>query len=287
MKINKLLNEIIKGQWLLDSQFVDSAAPYVHSFLTGGNLAMPPFSREEPSIQMLDDHGGVISDASEKKKDKVAVVSMIGPIHKYGDCCSNGAVDIVNMLDRANSDETVKGIVFIVDGPGGAVSAINSFVGFASRKKKPIVVLSDTACSLHYWTACAVGDHIMGENNISGRFGSVGVVCSFVDTKAHWEEKGYKFHEIYPSESSEKNKVFQLAMDGKYDRIKEEHLSPLAQKFQAAVRAARPNLKEETGVLTGATFETEKALELGMIDSIGNMQKAVEMVNVLSETYSM
>lgn len=286
MKINRLLNEIIKGQWLLDSQFVDSAAPYVHSFLTGGNLNLPEFSQEKPLIQMMDDRGGALPDGSEEKRNKIAVVSMVGAIHKYGDCCSLGAVEIVQMLDRANADETVKGIVFIIDGPGGAVSAINSFIDFSARKKKPIVVLSDTACSLHYWTACAVADHIMGENTVSGRFGSVGVVCSFVDTKAHWEEKGYKFHEIYPVESSEKNKVFQLAMEGNYDRIKSEQLSPLAQKFQAAVRNARPNLKEETGVLTGATFETEKALELGMIDSIGNIQKAVEMVNVLAELNS-
>src|SRR5690606_39812630 len=107
------------------------------------------------------------------------------------------------------------------------------------------------------------------EDRISRRVGSVGVVRSFVDAKAHWEEKGYSFHGIYPSESSEKNKVFQLALEGKYDRIKAEQLSPWAQKFQAAVREARPNLKEETGVLTGATFDTEKALDLGMIDSIG------------------
>ena len=71
-----------------------------------------------------------------------------------------------------------------------------------------------------------VGDHIMGENSISGRFGSGWVVCSFVDTKAHWEEKGYKFHEIYPSESSEKQS-FPIG-DGRKP-IKEEQLSPLAQ----------------------------------------------------------
>ncbi len=286
MKVNRLLSEIIKGQWLLDSQFVDSAAPYVHSFLTNGTLALPEFSQEAPEIKMMDGSGNILAEGDQKKQDKIAIVSMVGPIHKYGDCCSLGAIEIVQLLDKANNDETVKGIVFFIDGPGGAVSAINSFIEFSTRKKKPIVVLSDTACSLHYWAACAVADHIMGENTVSGRFGSVGVVCSFVDTKAHWEEKGYKFHEIYPVESSEKNKVFQLAMEGKYDRIKEEQLSPLAQKFQAAVREARPNIKEDAGQLTGATFSTEKALEDGMIDSIGNMQKAIEMVNVLAETYS-
>jgi len=126
----------------------------------------------------------------------------------------------------------------------------------------------------------------MGENIVSGRFGSVGVVSSFVDARQHWEEKGYKFHEIYPKESSEKNKVFNLALEGKYDRIRDEHLSPIAQKFQAAVKTARPNLKDTPGVLSGDTFTTEEALELGMIDSIGSFPAAINMVNVLCEVSS-
>lgn len=286
MRINTLINEIVRGMWLMDQTQLDGYAPFVHSLLTGGNLTLPQAKEAKLEMKLMSADGNMLSEAGEETPDKIAFISMIGPVMKYGDWCTYGANEIVGMLDKANSDKSVKGIVLYIDGPGGAVSAINPFIDFAARKQKPVVVLSDMAASLHYWTACVVGDHIMGENAISGRFGSVGVVCSFVDAKAHWEEKGYKFHEIYPSESSEKNKVFQLAMEGKYDRIKAEQLSPLAQKFQAAVREARPNLKEETGVLTGATFSTEKALELGMIDSIGNMQKAVEMVNVLSETYS-
>jgi len=286
MRTNTLINEIVRGMWLMDQTQLDGYAPFVHSLLTGGTLKLPQEKEAKLQMKFYEDDGEEVSRAEEGSANKIAFVSMIGPVMKYGDWCTNGADEIVGMLDKANSDPKVKGTVFYIDGPGGAVSAINPFIDFASRKKKPIVVLSDMAASLHYWTACVVADHIMGENRISGRFGSVGVVCSFVDAKAHWEEKGYKFHEIYPSESSEKNKVFQLALEGKYDRIKAEQLSPLAQKFQAAVREARPNLKEETGVLTGATFDTEKALDLGMIDSIGNMQKAVEMVNVLVETYS-
>ena len=72
-------------------------------------------------------------------------------------------------------------------------------------------------------------------------------------------------------------------MDGKYDMIKEEHLSPIAIKFQEAVRAACPNLKEEVGVLTGKTFNAEKALEYGMIDAIGSMDQAIQRLHIMSE----
>ena len=286
MKANLLLNELVRGLWLLDPHQIESYAPIVHSLLTRNAAAPDNVNEKELEIRIMDDEGNYNAQSGEKEATKIAMISMIGPVMKYGDWCTYGADEIVRMLDKANNDETVKGIVFYVDGPGGAVSAINPFMDFATRKKKPIVALVDNACSLHYWTICAVADHIMGENTVSGRFGSVGVVSSFVDAKKHWEEKGYKFHEIYPEESSEKNAVFNQALKGEYDKIKTEHLSPIAQKFQAAVKAARPNLKEESGVLTGATFGTEKALDLGMIDSIGNMQKAIERVNILAEVYS-
>jgi len=90
-------------------------------------------------------------------------------------------------------------------------------------------------------------------------------------------------HEIFAPESEHKNKAFLLAREGKYDMIKEDYLSPSAKKFQADVRAARPNLIEELGVLTGKTFKAELAEEYNMIDSIGNMQKAVERALLLAE----
>lgn len=284
MKINPLISEIVRGQWLMDIHQLDGFAPFVHSLLNGGGMPLQQAPEQKIRALMLDSSGQRIED--EEKPDKIAYIPMIGPVMKYGDWCSYGATDIARRLDMVNNDKSVKGIVMYIDGPGGAVSAINPFLDFASRKQKPVVVLSDNACSLHYWTACAVADHIMGENTISGMFGSVGVVSSFLDAKGYWKKKGYEFHEIYPDESKHKNEVFRLALEGKYDKIKTEHLSPIAQKFQAAVRSSRPNLKEEEGVLTGATFGTEKALELGMIDSIGNLQKALEMVDVLAEVYS-
>ena len=74
-----------------------------------------------------------------------------------------------------------------------------------------------------------------------------------------------------------------LALEGKYELITTEHLSPLAIQFQNAVREACPNLKEEIGVLTGKTFGADKALEYGMIDAIGSLDQAINRLHILSE----
>jgi len=138
-------------------------------------------------------------------------------------------------------------------------------------------------CSAHLYAAVSCFDHLMAANNISATIGSIGVVLSFVDNRTYLEKLGYKFHEIYPEESANKNEAFKLAMEGKYDMIKEEMLSPMARKFQNDVRAARPNLKEAPGVLTGKTFGADKALEVGLIDSIGSFKQAMSMALMMSE----
>lgn len=286
MKVNRLLHEILRGQWLIEPMTAQSFKPLVANIVAGSPNKMEAYMKdEEPeAIYFINESGNRTTIQNTNPDDDViAVVNMVGPVIKYGDMCTWGADEIVQQLNLAEQMENVKGTILYIDGPGGSTSAIGPFQQFAQTKTKPVVALCDMTCSLHYWTAVAVADHIMADNDVSALFGSVGVVCSFIDEKPYWEDKGIKFHEIYPDESKHKNEVYRLALEGKYDQIKTEHLSPLAQKFQNAVRDNRPNLTEATGVLTGKTFGADKALEYGLIDSIGSMRQAVSTLMMLAE----
>lgn len=285
MKVNPILQDIYKGEWLLDVHSLVSYAPLISKILAGEEII---FDKTGASLlTVADKNGRRIRPDEDGGLDipagSVAIVNMAGPVIKHGDFCTYGADEIAGALRFANETKNIKGIVFNIDGPGGAVAAIGPFLQFAKEKQKPVVGVVDSAYSLHYWTACAVCDVILADNEVTSGVGSVGVVMSFVDSKPVMEKQGYVFHEIYPKESQHKNEAFRLAREGKYDMIKEEHLSPIAKKFQAAVRAGRPNLKEETGVLTGKTFGAELALEYGMIDAIGSIKDAREQIDLLLE----
>jgi protease-4 len=285
MQVNKLLMDIMRSEWLMSFEGLTAYAPIAHNIITGKSVDIG--NKTSAIITVLDDNGKKVQKDENNKMivpaGSVAVIDMIGPVIKYGDFCTYGADEIVNALKMADANPNIIGTVFNVDGPGGSVSAIGPFMDFGANKKKPVIALADQACSLHYWSMCAVADYKMADNNVSAQFGSVGVVSSFADNRKYLENLGYVFHEIYPKESQHKNEAFRLAMDGKYDMIKEEHLSPIAIKFQNAVRAACPNLKEELGVLTGKTFNAEKAVEYGMIDAIGSMDQAIQRLHVMSE----
>jgi protease-4 len=93
------------------------------------------------------------------------------------------------------------------------------------------------------------------------------------------EKQGYKIHTIYPPESSEKNKAFMLALEGKYDKIIAEHLSPLAQKFIAQMKDLRSfSVDDNHNVFKGATFYAKEAVEIGLADEIASVPQVVEWI---------
>jgi protease-4 len=285
MKGSTLLSTILKGEWLIDCHNVHSYYSLVDKIIAGEKINFNP----EPKsiLNIVSANGAPLRRNDEGKAvvtpGSIAIVSMRGEVIKNGDYCVYGADEIVEALTIADKNPHIAATIFDIDGPGGAVNAIGLFQEFARDvKTKPIIGYCDSALSLHYWTAVEVSDHIMAANNVSARFGSVGVVLPFADNLAAMKTAGYKVHEIYPEESAHKNQAFALARKGDYAAIKEEFLSPLAKNFQARVKANRPNLKEEEGVLTGKTFFADKALELGMIDSIGGMKKAIQMAAIMS-----
>ena len=286
MRVNPLLNDLFRGEWLLDVAWISSAAPIVQQLIEGATNVQG--LEETPScLSVIDASGHPVNPRNPIPENSIAVVSMIGAALKYGNHCSYGADDIARELSFANANPNISAIIFKLDGPGGAVSAIGPLLTFAAEKRKPVIGLADACLSLHYWAAVGVCDYVMADNDISARFGSVGVVSQFMDAKKHWEEKGYTFHEIYADQSEHKNQVFKLALEGKYDKIKSEILNPMAAKFQSVVKAARPNLRlEEEGIISGKTFDADKALGIGLIDGIGTFKNAVERAKMYAELHT-
>nr|WP_294897808.1 S49 family peptidase [uncultured Pedobacter sp.] len=211
----------------------------------------------------------------------IAMFSISGTLLKYGTWCSYGTEEIGAILMEAADHPNISGALFIVDSGGGGVNAVAPLTQAIEKfkaNKKPTLALCDAAYSAAYWFACAC-DHIMADNTISAGFGSIGVMCSWVDYTDYYEKLGIKEISVYAPESTEKNKSVILAREGKFDELKIEELSPLAQNFIAMVKENRPMLKDDGKVLKGKTYLASKALEIGLIDSIGNRQQAKQKLS--------
>lgn len=230
-------------------------------------------------------------DISEIPAGAIAIIKATGVMSRYFNWWTESAEEIVAQLDWANNIDNIAAIVLVIDGPGGAASAANVFVDFASRKRKPIVAVMDNSLSLHRWLPDAIADLHLASNPITGRFGSYGVVSSWLDVREYYKKMGVEEKEVYADESDLKNEVWRTMIEDEekgMQMLRDQHLKPMAQQFQAAGREAHPDLDEKKyeGAFRGRTYTAAQALEMNMIDGIGNLQEGIRRAQMLAELQS-
>ncbi len=239
-------------------------------------------------LSIFDEDMRLVRDIRDIPEGSIGLVDINGVMTKYISWVSWGVAYYMKQLDFLNNNPNITAIIIRIDGPGGSASAIAPFLRFSARKQKPVIALCDMACSLHYWMATGVADHVMAQDTITAKYGSVGVVSSWMDFKEYYKNLGIKVQEVYPPESEHKNEIWRLLQEDEEKGKKmliEKELTQMARKFQNSVKENRPNLKADAeGVLTGRTFGAEEALQLGMIDSIGTLEDAITMGQMLAET---
>lgn len=129
MKINPLLMDIVRGQWLMSFDGLATYAPIAYKILAGEevNLNFEP----KTLVTIVDDNGKKVQPDNDGNviapEGSVAIIDMIGPILKRGDWCTYGADEIARELIRAERDANIIGTVLNIDTPGGAVSAISLY----------------------------------------------------------------------------------------------------------------------------------------------------------------
>lgn len=287
MKYPHLLSQIIRGKWLIDPQTAISYFPLISNLLEGKVVELdgdPQFK-----IQAYSNLGESYSAYDDAPEGSIAIISLNGTMVKEDTWCDIGTETIAANLTEAARHKNISAIILKINSGGGAVDAIAPLLESIQSSTKPVIsFVDDMAASAAYYVA-AHTQAIIASNNISAMIGSIGVMIQFMDYQEYYAAKGIKTHTIYAPESTSKNQAFEEALKGNYDLIKSELLSPLAQKFQAAVREARKGKLNESidGVLAGKMFFaedplTDDALKAGLIDSIGNFDTALALANQLA-----
>jgi len=223
----------------------------------------------------------------ELPEGSIAVFRITGTMLKYGTICSYGTEEIAQQMIIAAQHKNIAGALIEGDSGGGGVNSIAPLLNarqYFRSLGKPVVGLFDNCYSAMYYFGCTL-DRVLAANNISAGFGSIGVMMSFQDMIPYYEKNGIKTHIIIPDESSEKNAAVQLALEGKYDRIKTEQLSPLAIGFQNHVKTSRGSklVLADERIIKGQTYFAEDSVKNGLADGIANQDQALQMLFDLIE----
>lgn len=224
---------------------------------------------EKKAINFVDLEGKSKTQDEAKNFLNIALIPLSGVVMKNdGICGEEGTSTKALQVIEANQNNTTLGIILVVDTPGGMVDGTSYFADVIKKSKKPVVAVIDgMCCSAGYWIAAACEK--IYSNSSTNQIGSVGAMIKLGIRKDEHSKT------IVSEGSPDKNKVYFEAMTGNDEPMKEEILNPLYDIFVKSITEKR-EIKEEA--LTGKTYYTEKAIELGLIDEVGDIEKAINYI---------
>lgn len=278
----QLALDLRRGIWLIKDP--DIFMPVVDAFFSRRQVASVPLPELSFTAFRLTAGGdSVRSSAEDEQARRVMVIPIHGGMTKYDTCENYGTSQIAERIQRYLSDPSVVGFVLDIDSPGGASNSVYPLV-YAIRKiqaaGKPVIAHCDACYSAAYWVASQC-DAVFADNDISG-FGSIGAYAQILDDRED-KQTGFKVITIYPPESSDKNIAYREALEGKPEKM-QQLLSKLVKSFHASVKAGRPSLKADAeGVLTGAEFQADEAVAIGLADGMATLEECVQNVFVRAE----
>lgn len=221
---------------------------------------------------------------TKSTKDAVAIVYVEGgimpgspPPSLFG--ASEGAYGdpIRKALDKAAEDNTVKAVVLRVDSPGGSAVASEVILQATQRlaKKKPFIVsMGNIAGSGGYYVSLGSKTVFADENTITG---SIGVISGKIATTDMWKKIGVTFDPI-----ARGKRAAMLGTSSIFTEDERTHMQAWMDEVYGAfkqhvVDVRGDKLKKPIDDLAGGRVYTgRQALELGLVDEIGDLHAAIE-----------
>ncbi len=221
--------------------------------------------------------------------EKVAVIYASGAINLgrssqgpfSGDAL--GSDTIVDAVNQAAEDTSIKAIVLRVDSPGGS-SLASDLMWHAleeAKAKKPVVVsMSDVAASGGYYISCNANKIVAEPSTVTG---SIGVFMGKPVMKGFYDWIGISSEYVMMGKNAG---IFRET--SKWEGTELEKMQKQIEKiyftdFVPKVAKGRNKSDEEVNTLgQGRVWTGTQAKENGLVDEIGGLEKAIEIAKQLA-----
>ena len=184
------------------------------------------------------------------------------------------------MIKKAFSIKKSLAVAISINSPGGSPVQSHLIYDFIraqakKNKKKVIVFAEDVAASGGYLIACA-GDEIYA--NSSSIVGSIGVIYASFGFKDLIQKVGVERRVYTAGKNKSTLDPFVDAKEEDINRLKNIQLDLHKDFIDVVEKSRSTKLKKESGIelFSGEFWSGRKALELGLIDGIGNANKILK-----------
>ena len=212
------------------------------------------------------------------KADKIAVIYANGQIiDGDGDDATIGSTTLSKAIREARENKKVKAIVMRVNSPGGSALAsevIRREVELAKAEKPFIISMGNYAASGGYWIS-SEGDYIFADPTTLT--GSIGVFGTFPNAKKFLNETvGLTFDVAKTNKNADFGSITEPLTDYQKAML-QKYVGKTYNDFTALVartRGLRQSYVDTIG--QGRVWTGADALELGLVDELGGLDKAIE-----------
>ena len=214
---------------------------------------------------------------NNKIKDRIAVLYATGTI-LYGEGSENiiGQGIFVDAFEKISNDDWIKAIVLRIDSPGGV--ALTSDIILRSLKlaktKKPVVVsMGNVAASGGYYIASGADKIYADPLSITG---SIGVFASLPNISGFSKKIGLNSEQVSTHKNSMGYSIYEPLQPG-FIKSTKESIKKVYESFKLKVSEGRNLTLDEVELIAqGRVWSGKQALNIGLIDSLGDLNAAIE-----------
>lgn len=225
--------------------------------------------------------GAVLADG-ESLGPRVGLVELSGPIADEGvgslvGGSSAGARDVIEELDKARKDESVKAVVLRINSPGGSPAASHEIYNAVRRMGKPVICsMGDMAASGGYYVASACDKIYANPSTVTG---SIGVISQ------HLHYSGLLRRFGAGQETLKSGKFKAIGSEGRpytpeERRFIRTQIREIYNQFVDVVAAGRKGngltRAQIVRLADGRIYTGQQAVRNKLIDSLGGLHEAVQ-----------
>lgn len=212
-------------------------------------------------------------------KDKVVVISIEGVIN------SAQSEKLQAQVTMAQNDSAVRGVIVKINSPGGTVSASDQIFDKLKtyrldNAKRPVVAfMQGMAASGGYYAASACEEIVAEPTVITG---SIGVIFSNLVVQDLFENKlGILPVVVKSGQKKDWPSSYRTPSDEELSYIDERLIQPAYDRFLEVVAQGRQDIltpDEIRPLADGGIYSAQAALDNKLVDHIGYMEDAVDLI---------
>ena len=238
----------------------------------------PPSSEDSETFRQVSLYAYLRSTNQPIYGDAIGIIVAQGEI-TGGDAQQGrvGARTMVELIQRARQDDSIKAVVLRIDSPGGLVQAseiIREQLDLTRKAGKPVVAsMGDVAASGGYWIAMGADEVIADPTTITGSIGVFGLVPTFEGTM---EKIGVSLDGVSTTWLAGATDLRQ-PLDKRLAQSLELVVNSNYREFIGLVAERRNSTPEKINeVAQGRVWTGAQAKERGLVDTLGGIDAAIK-----------